>query len=112
MNSFHLFKESLGWLAMVAFSASYLCKNAVALRRAQAGAAGVWVLYGLASGAAPVVFANVVVVFMAVVYPVIKARLERPTEEPAKTASDPVASPVKRQVSPRQDIPMAQPFGW
>ncbi len=83
MNNLHLFKESLGWLAMVAFSASYLCKSAVALRRAQAGAAGVWVLYGLASGAAPVILANVVVVFMAVVYPVIKRRLERPPVQAA-----------------------------
>ena len=79
MNSPHLLKESLGWLAMVAFAASYLCKNAVALRRAQAGAATIWILYGLASGTAPVVVSNAVVAFMAVVYPAIKQRWERPS---------------------------------
>ena len=76
MNHIHLLKESFGWLAMVAFAASYLCRSAEALRRAQAGAATLWVLYGVATGSMPVVVSNVVVVMMAVIYPWIKRRVE------------------------------------
>ncbi len=112
MNHLHLFKESLGWLAMVAFAASYLCKNAVTLRRAQAGAAVVWIIYGLASGTAPVVVSNAVVAFMAVAYPAIKQRLEQPSVKPAPPLIDPASPPAKRLVLPRHYIPMAQPFGW
>ena len=112
MNVLPIFKESLGWLAMVAFAASYLCKNAVTLRRAQAGAAVVWILYGFASGAAPVGVSNVVVAFMAVIYPVIRQRMERPSGDLAKIVDEPVSPSAKRLTLPRHDVPMAQPFGW
>ena len=75
-GNLHLLKESLGWVAMAAFSASYLCRSAVALRRAQAGAATLWIVYGVAAGTPPVIVSNVIVAFMAVVYPWIKARPE------------------------------------
>ena len=77
-NGLHLLKDGLGWVAMAAFAASYLCRSAASLRRAQAGAAAVWVAYGLTTGALPVVVSNAVVAFMAVVYPWIKARWGAP----------------------------------
>ncbi len=56
----------LGWLATAAFASSYLCKRPVMLRKAQAGAALLWVVYGLLIHAFPVVVANAVVAGVAV----------------------------------------------
>jgi hypothetical protein len=53
--------EWLGWVATAAFAASYLCKTPSMLRKAQAGAALLWVVYGLLIHAFPVVVANLVV---------------------------------------------------
>lgn len=53
--------EYVGWVATAAFVASYLCKDPVMLRRVQAGAACLWIVYGAALGAAPVIVANVIV---------------------------------------------------
>lgn len=53
--------EYVGWFATAAFVASYLCKDPVMLRRVQAGAACIWIVYGVALGAAPVIVANVIV---------------------------------------------------
>jgi hypothetical protein len=55
----------IGWVATAAFASSYLCKGAKSLRRVQAGAATLWVIYGLIIHAFPVVVANVVVAAMA-----------------------------------------------
>ena len=57
--------EWIGWVATAAFASSYLCKSAKSLRRVQAGAATLWVIYGLIIHAFPVVVANVVVAAMA-----------------------------------------------
>ncbi len=56
----------IGWVATAAFAASYLCKEPVALRRVQAGAAVLWVVYGALIGAAPVVVANLIVAVVAI----------------------------------------------
>ncbi|HTX38490.1 MAG TPA: hypothetical protein VME43_25860 [Bryobacteraceae bacterium] len=53
--------EALGWLATAVFASSYLFRGQTALRRIQAGAACLWVTYGLAIHALPVVAANVIV---------------------------------------------------
>jgi hypothetical protein len=53
--------DAIGWIATATFSASYFFKHPAALRRIQAVAACVWVIYGLAIGAFPVVAANVIV---------------------------------------------------
>ncbi|MBV9656504.1 MAG: hypothetical protein JO295_00180 [Verrucomicrobia bacterium] len=66
---------SIGWVATAAFAASYLCKNPGALRRVQALAACLWILYGCVVGALPVVVANLIVAVMAVVYPWFRVRL-------------------------------------
>lgn len=53
--------DALGWTATAIFSSSYSFKQPVALRTIQAGAALLWVVYGLAIGSAPVVVANLIV---------------------------------------------------
>jgi hypothetical protein len=66
----------IGWIATAVFAASYLFKEPSALRRVQAGAALLWVIYGVIIHAFPVVVANVVVAGMAVYssLPVARAR--------------------------------------
>jgi hypothetical protein len=44
---------------------SYLCKEAAMLRRLQAAAALVWILYGVLLKAPPVIVANVIVATLA-----------------------------------------------
>ncbi len=53
--------ESIGWIATAVFSASYFFRQASALRRIQAAAACLWIVYGAAIHAMPVVIANVIV---------------------------------------------------
>ena len=56
----------IGWIATAVFASSYLFKQPLALRRVQAGAALLWVIYGSIIHALPVVVANLVVAGMAV----------------------------------------------
>ncbi len=58
--------EALGWVATAVFSASYFFRRQTALRLLQAVAACLWITYGLAIGARPVVVANVIVAAAAV----------------------------------------------
>ena len=51
----------IGWVATAVFAGSYLCKDQAALRRVQAAAAVLWVVYGALIGALPVVVANLIV---------------------------------------------------
>lgn len=51
----------IGWIATAVFAASYACRRPATLRRVQAGAAVLWVVYGVSIQAAPVVVANLVV---------------------------------------------------
>lgn len=60
-------KDWIGWVATAVFAASYLSKTPNALRWIQAVAALLWISYGIATGAAPVIVANLVVALMAVV---------------------------------------------
>ena len=53
--------EAIGWVATAGFSASYFFRQPSALRRIQAGAACLWIAYGVAIHARPVVIANVIV---------------------------------------------------
>ena len=55
----------IGWVATVVFASSYLCRRQVTLRRVQAAAAVLWVVYGVLIHALPVVVANVIVVSVA-----------------------------------------------
>jgi hypothetical protein len=56
----------IGWLATVIFLASYSCKDQGRLRRVQAVAALVWVIYGVILHAIPIVVANLLVALVAV----------------------------------------------
>ncbi|MGA9071711.1 MAG: hypothetical protein WB424_15715 [Terracidiphilus sp.] len=56
----------IGWVATAAFASSYLFKRPEALRRVQAGAAMLWILYGVIIHAYPVIAANVAVAAMAI----------------------------------------------
>jgi Bacterial inner membrane protein len=58
--------EIIGWVATGVFAASYFCKEPAALRRVQAGAALLWIAYGVLLKAPPVIVANVVVAGLAV----------------------------------------------
>jgi len=57
--------ESVGWLATAIFAGSYFCKEPTALRRLQAAAALLWIVYGVALAATPVIVANVIVASLA-----------------------------------------------
>ena len=58
--------DYLGWTATAVFSCSYFLRRSQALRWTQAGAALLWVGYGVLLHATPVVVANVVVAVAAV----------------------------------------------
>ncbi len=53
--------DALGWTATGIFSTSYFFKQPAVLRKIQAGAALLWMVYGLAIHSAPVVVANLIV---------------------------------------------------
>jgi hypothetical protein len=55
----------IGWVATALFASSYFFKQPMALRKVQALAALLWVVYGLMIHALPVVVANVVVAAVA-----------------------------------------------
>jgi hypothetical protein len=56
----------IGWIATAVFSCSYFVRGSNMLRRIQACAALMWVVYGFLIGAMPVVVANVIVAAAAV----------------------------------------------
>jgi hypothetical protein len=53
--------DLIGWIATAVFSASYFFRSGAALRRVQAVAAVLWIAYGIAIGAKPVIVANLIV---------------------------------------------------
>lgn len=55
----------IGWVATACFGFSYFCKKPATLRLIQAGAALLWISYGLLIHAMPVVVANVIVALAA-----------------------------------------------
>ncbi|HKC11115.1 MAG TPA: YgjV family protein [Vicinamibacteria bacterium] len=58
--------EWIGWVATAIFAASYFFKDPVGLRRLQALAASLWIVYGVLIAAPPVIVANVIVAVMAI----------------------------------------------
>lgn len=58
--------EWIGWVATAAFASSYVFKDPATLRRIQAGAAVLWIAYGVHMGAMPVVVANLIVAAVAI----------------------------------------------
>ncbi len=57
--------DGIGWAATALFAASYLVRDPRRLRLVQAGAALVWIAYGVLLGAAPVIGANAAVASIA-----------------------------------------------
>ena len=57
--------DSIGWVATAIFSASYFFRGAATLRRLQVAAACLWIAYGFAIHAWPVVIANLIVAIAA-----------------------------------------------
>ena len=51
----------IGWVATAVFASSYLCRRPATLRRVQAAAAVLWVIYGVLIQAPPVIVANLIV---------------------------------------------------
>ena len=76
----------IGWVATAVFASSYLCREAAALRRVQAAAAVLWVVYGVLIQAAPVIVANLIVAGVALVS---SLRLSRPPRIALCKASHP-----------------------
>ncbi len=59
--------DTIGWIATAVFSTSYFFRQPAALRRIQAAAACLWIAYGVALHAFPVIAANVIVAAAALV---------------------------------------------
>jgi len=57
--------DLIGWAATALFAASYFFRQPAAMRRTQALAAVVWMIYGAVIHALPVVVANVIVATLA-----------------------------------------------
>jgi hypothetical protein len=66
--------DLIGWIATAIFSSSYFFRAPKSLRRIQAAAALLWVVYGLAIGALPVVAANVIVAAAAIYSSLVRDR--------------------------------------
>jgi hypothetical protein len=58
--------DAIGWTATAVFSLSYRFKSGSTLRRVQAMAAVLWIVYGVTISAKPVIVANVIVAASAI----------------------------------------------
>jgi hypothetical protein len=76
----------IGWVATAVFASSYFCREAATLRRVQAAAAVLWVVYGVLIQAAPVIVANLIVAGVALAS---SLRLSRPPRIALCKASHP-----------------------
>jgi hypothetical protein len=65
----------IGWIATAVFASSYFSKAPSTLRRVQAAAALLWVIYGVMIQAMPVVAANLIVASVAL-YSSLKPRAQ------------------------------------
>jgi hypothetical protein len=59
--------EWIGWIATAVFAVSYFCRRPAVMRRIQALAAILWIGYGIAIKAPPVIVANLVVAAVAII---------------------------------------------
>jgi hypothetical protein len=96
--------DAVGWIATAIFSASYFFERPGVLRLIQAAAACLWIVYGVALGALPVVIANVIVA-VAALYSVRADRAARAsaamTGFNAQRATS-VGGRHPKQIEPRQ----------
>jgi uncharacterized membrane protein len=89
----------IGWLATVIFLASYSCKDQGRLRRVQATAALVWVIYGVILHAVPIVVANLLVALVAVYSSVAGHRTRKVPGADAESALSPASEPDLSRIS-------------
>jgi hypothetical protein len=75
--------EWIGWIATAVFAVSYVCRRPAALRRVQAVAATLWIVYGITIKAPPVIVANLVVAGVAT----ISSFQRRETQQPLESAA-------------------------
>jgi hypothetical protein len=68
--------NALGWTATASFASSYFFKKAAALRKIQAVAAVLWIIYGFEIHSAPVVVSNLMV-GIAAVYTSLRLKRDR-----------------------------------
>lgn len=79
--------EIVGWAATATFVVSYLFKNPMTLRWVQAGAALIWMTYGILLEAAPIIVANVLVAAMSIGSIIMGRRKGAKGEAPAERAA-------------------------
>jgi len=77
----------IGWLATAVFASSYLFRRPPMLRMIQAEAAFLWVIYGVAIDAVPVVVANLIVAGAALYSSFAQRRTEGGSEGPTQWAT-------------------------
>jgi Bacterial inner membrane protein len=75
--------EWIGWIATAVFAVSYVCRRPAALRRVQALAATLWIIYGITIKAPPVIVANLVVAGVAI----ISSFQQRDPQQPLESAA-------------------------
>lgn len=79
----------IGWVATAVFASSYLFNEAATLRKIQAAAACLWIVYGVLIGALPVIVANVIVAGVAVFTAVSTTTRAKPSLDPRATPATP-----------------------
>jgi hypothetical protein len=67
--------DTLGWTATAFFASSYFFRKAAVLRKIQATAAVLWIIYGFEIHSAPVVVSNLMV-GIAAIYTTLRSREE------------------------------------
>jgi hypothetical protein len=67
--------DTLGWTATAFFASSYFFRKAALLRKIQAAAAVLWIIYGFEIHSAPVVVSNLMV-GIAAIYTSLRSREE------------------------------------
>jgi len=72
--------ESVGWIATAVFAVSYFLRRPDAMRRVQAMAAALWIVYGFVIKAPPVIVANLVVAAVAIISSFRRRDPQRPLE--------------------------------
>ena len=92
----------LGWVATAVFASSYFYSQAATLKKIQAAAACLWIVYGIAIGAVPVVVANLIVAGAAL-YSSLRPLSSR-AHEPAGQIQNPtvcaVAASMAKDITP------------
>lgn len=91
--------EWIGWVATAFFASSYFFKQAGVLRKVQAGAALLWVIYGLIIHAFPVVVANLVVASVALYSSKRRTSLRLVQDKPEACPTGAIEEPPLRSES-------------